>query len=1053
MLHIIRASAGSGKTYTLVAEYLKIALKERGHFKHILAITFTNKAAGEMKERVLQFLSEIINRKNENLSHLLLSSLQIDEEELIRRARECRSDILHHYSEFAISTIDSFVHKIVSAFAWDLKLPLGFRAELDSDKLMDDLIELLFRNVHADRKELCQVLIEFTRHKLEDSGAWKIDREIKSIAFELLKDEATLFLPALSHFSDADFSAFRKNILNIQQTFEEEITSLAEDALTMIRLKNIDESSFYRGAVPKYFGHLAAGDYENIDGMNSTTYESFHQNKWYKKGTPLAVAQLIDSIAPDLLSLYHRITALKKQRGALYFLSKLLQKNMFTVSLLSELARLLQEHRQKTRTVHISEFQKRIHDIVRTQDAPIVYERIGERFQHIMIDEFQDTSELQWHNLLPLIENAQIEGGESLIVGDGKQAIYRFRNGKAEQFIALPNIPGSEADPRLKERENNIAQYGISFRELKTNFRSLPEIIAFNKLFYDVMEKDSHLLHDPQIYAGHAQEQNKKVPSGYVRIQRFPKKAPKGEVGSYVEWVQESILRIIHELFEKGYKGGDIALLMQRNKSIPNMAGFLIQHGIAVESPESLWLTSSPTVRLLEGMLTILVYPDDQILWMTLWQHTREHFGLPLSYQQEKNPGTLTELEDSLRTIIPEFTSFSRYATRHLFDVFQEWIRIFQLEKTPDPFLTTFSELVLQYTIDYSGFHAREFLQWWEEEKEKKSVAVQGSEDAVKLMTIHKSKGLQFPVVILPEGNHDFSVKGKTKLFWVNNVHPELEPMNVLLIENQQQNILETAYAPLAEREAEQVKLDALNLMYVATTRPEERLYIFTLLVEGKTNEPNNGKYFFQQFLEAHTHDPDIALWEMGDPNFVKAKKPKAQEVPDYPEIEAKEAAPPHRFHWRRDEDAFEPEEQKASLEYGNSLHLLLENTLSLEQLEHQLNRIRLQMGLNKNQVENLRQDALFVFTHESLQFLYQEHWEIINERPFLSEVNQRADRIYIKPDQSAAVVVDYKTGKEKSRHREQILSYGKMLQEMGIAQVRCFILYTQSKKIVDICL
>ncbi|MCK4638739.1 MAG: UvrD-helicase domain-containing protein, partial [Bacteroidales bacterium] len=410
---VYKSSAGSGKTYTLVKEYLKIVLMHPTKFRNILAITFTNKAANEMKERIISNLIELSatepDKNSITIKYLLpelISDLKIDTETITKRSSEALELILHNYSDFAIGTIDSFVHKIIRIFAHDLHLPLNFDVEMDEDTLISQAIDLLISRVGTDEK-LTKVLMRFTEDKTENEQNWNIETDLQTFAKSLLKEDGQYQIEKLKKLTLDDFLKINKKILENIKKFEDSVKEKAGIAIQLIHKNNVSISSFYYGnqGIGKYFDNLFNGDFEKIK-PNSRVIQTIEKNKWYSGKTDDYQKYAIDNIKSELKEIYFDIEENIINGYSKYMVLKLLRRNIYPLAVLNEIEKILNEIKTQNNIVHISEFNKRIADIVLNEPVPFIYERLGEKYKYFLIDEFQDTSVLQWHNLLPLIDNS-----------------------------------------------------------------------------------------------------------------------------------------------------------------------------------------------------------------------------------------------------------------------------------------------------------------------------------------------------------------------------------------------------------------------------------------------------------------------------------------------------------------------------------------------------------------------------------------------------------------------------------------------------------------------
>ena len=467
---VYNASAGSGKTFTLVKEYLKVLLNSEDifRFQKVLAITFTNKAAGEMKERVLNNLHDFSEGKENDLFQIIINEIPIDKPTIKERSKKILDAILQNYSAFSITTIDSFTHKIIKNFAYDLGLSLNFEVEMDAVSLLNEAVDVLISKIGTD-KELTKLLIDFSLDKADDDKSWDISRELNEFSRILLNEDDTKHFRELADKKLEDFTNLKKKLTEHQQVIKMRFQEIGNNGLEIIESVQLDYKDFYRSMFPNHFVALSKNPEKAKFFEDSKLRERIEENNFYAKSKSEDIKSVIEGILPELLQLYMKSEQLYQQ----FLMNKLALKSVIPLAVLNHINLELTEIKEENNLRLNAEFNQLISDNIKDQPAPFIYERIGQRFMHYFIDEMQDTSVLQWQNLIPLIDNALAQENSSLLlVGDGKQAIYRWRGGKAEQFIDLGS--GEENPFHIDKKKETLA----------TNFRSYSEIINFNNSFF-----------------------------------------------------------------------------------------------------------------------------------------------------------------------------------------------------------------------------------------------------------------------------------------------------------------------------------------------------------------------------------------------------------------------------------------------------------------------------------------------------------------------------------------------------------------------------------------
>jgi ATP-dependent exoDNAse (exonuclease V) beta subunit len=488
---VYQASAGSGKTYTLAKEYIRLCLmhypKDKFIYRKILAITFTNKAVNEMKERILLFLELLAENKHPNLLAELSES--IEKSEIFARAKEILTLILHNYSNFSIYTIDSLFQRIVQSFAIDLKIPLNHQLELDSDTLMSQIVDLILSKLGYD-KDITQAIIDFSCSNIEEEKTWHIERELAKTGKEIYKETAISHLKKLETLQFKDFDTIVKQIDAKIAIIENKIINAAQNACHTIVENGVEFNDFYYGTkgIGQWFYKKRLRDFEQLSG-NSYVQKTVNENIWYSN--TCKSKEIIEDIALDLKEYYYTISREEQN----YRLLTAIRKTIYPVVLLNEIRRTSEDLKQNDKLIHISDANLSIFESIKNEPVPFVYERIGERYKYLFIDEFQDTSNMQWQNILPLVVEMLSsslfgqESGKVIIFGDAKQAIYRFRGGDVSQFVTLPELTQSSENEISKEQEN-ILKYNYQKMFLQKNYRSKKEIVEFNNEFFNYLTKN-----------------------------------------------------------------------------------------------------------------------------------------------------------------------------------------------------------------------------------------------------------------------------------------------------------------------------------------------------------------------------------------------------------------------------------------------------------------------------------------------------------------------------------------------------------------------------------
>jgi ATP-dependent exoDNAse (exonuclease V) beta subunit len=1047
---VYKSSAGSGKTYTLVKEYLKIILLNPNDFRAVLAVTFTNKAANEMKERVISNLKILKNgntNKDSNVIKYLLPELiketGLKQESVFNNASKALSLILHNYSDFAISTIDSFVHKIVKTFAYDLKLSLNFDVELDAEKLLTQAIDELINKIGIDR-ELTELLINYTVSKAEDEKNWHIENDLLSLAKTLTDENSQSYTTLIKDLSYSDFKDLIKILNGFLRQFKKKIIDESTVVINLLDDAEIDFNSLYYGktGIGNYFKKLTDERNENFM-PNSRVTKTIDEDIWYSEKLIDSEKSKIDAVKNRLFDSYSKIQNILEKQLKKYNLYKLLYKQIYPLAVLNEIEKNLSKIKEENNIIHISEFNKLISKIVFTEPVPFIYERIGERYKHFLIDEFQDTSLLQWQNLIPLIENSLSEGHFNMIVGDGKQAIYRWRNGEVEQFSILPEIFRKENLPLSDERENTLKR---NFQEefLQNNYRSKKEIIEFNNDFFKTI---SSILNDSfqNIYKGVEQSFDPFNTGGYVQLEFVPIADDHQEE---TDPMLLSLLNIVEEIKSSGRKMSDIALLCRTRNEAKICSLHLLENNIPVLSSESLLLSASEELNLIISFLKQLLDNDDLLSMSNILQY--------LINKKIIKAQSLTDVFNVIRNTAGDKrnANFKTYLKSYgynyniyrllslpLYDLLEEIIRLFQFNKKMDPYLQFFMDAALKLTLS-SNSNLNDFIDWWEETKDKESIIIPEGINAIQVLTIHKSKGLEFPIVIYPfatantqRGLNNFWSKYEDELL------PTLKAVNLPF----GKALAETTYREVNEHEDQKRILDLINLMYVAFTRPMEQLYVLTRFSTKNSGDsfdiPKLIKYYLEQ---KGCWNEEQTMYEFGSKMFYKPelnlsdkniKLEKFYSVNWRGNLKISTSAP----------DIWDVDNPERNKEKGNLIHFLLSQIITIDQIENVVN-LNFEKGLfDKSQKKDLINFLQKLISHPKVSPYFEDDLIVKTEAEILLDTGKtiRPDRIVIKENE--IIVIDYKTGRPLISHENQISNYAMILRQMGYEKISKVLIYLSS--------
>ena len=1026
---IYNASAGSGKTYTLVKEYLKILFKSKNKepFKQILAITFTNKAVNEMKERIIETLKEFSDKTiltNPNSMFSAISEeLNVDAFALHSKSYLLLDSIVHNYAAFDISTIDKFTHKLIRTFAHDLKLPLNFEVELDQDILLTEAVDSLISKAGLD-KSLTKTLVDFAIEKADDDKSWDISYDFNKIAKLLINENDLPFIEALSDKSTEDFTQLKLLLKHRIKNTKNKITEMANATLTLIEECGLEYDDFSGKYLPKHFDSLRSKKY-HVNFNTKWQSDLLENNSIYPKRVTQDVSDIIDSIQPQLLDAF-KIT--KEGVFNFKFLAAI-YKNITPLSVLNAIHKELNNIKTEQNKMLISEFNSIISNEIKDQPTPFIYERLGEKFKHYFIDEFQDTSVLQWKNLIPLIDNSlSSANGSAMLVGDAKQAIYRWRGGEAEQFI---NLFDQTVEPfQIKQKVYN----------LPTNYRSYKEVINFNNGFF---KHTASLVFKNPNYESLYENANQNQfldEEGYVNLSFLDISKEDNKDECYTK----EVLKTINSCINNNFKLEDVCVLVRKKKEGVAIANYLSENNIPIISSETLLLFNAPEVVFINDMLTFLIQPKNNEIKASILMFLTSLFAIKNKHEFLANHMTLS-IDDMFLSFENEgvFINANALLELSMYDAVETLVRSFNLISTSNAYIQFYLDIVLEYThkkgTDISGF-----LSFIDKKKDTLSIVSPVGQDAVQIMTIHKAKGLEFPVVIFPYADLDIYSEIEPKE-WFPLKKDDYEGFSHTLLNfNKDFENFGDEGLHIYNQHKSQQELDNINLLYVALTRAMEQLYIISNKDISSKGIANKNKYSgllinYLQYLGLWSDYK--ATYSFGNP------KRKVVSSIQKPLIEEQSfistAKEDHNIKIVTNAGYLWDSKQEEAIEKGNLIHNIMSKIQTKEDVEYVINEFIEASKITKNQSQAIKSLVLQIVNHPLLTNFFNLENTIYNERDILTErgVILRPDRVIIN-NLNEVVILDYKTGKEDKTHVQQLITYQDTLEMMNFKVIKKILVY-----------
>jgi ATP-dependent exoDNAse (exonuclease V) beta subunit len=1016
---IYNASAGSGKTFKLAERYLNLLLSspKNTSFQNILAITFTNKAVGEMKSRILEYLVSFSEGKNsmeeDPMLLLIHKSTGLTKEQIQKKSKKVLEAILNNYAAFEVSTIDAFTHRIIRTFAKDLSLSMNFNIEMDTKQVLELAVERVVEKAGKE-DELTDVLIDFAAEKVEDDKSGNISLDIINASSLLLSEKDEAYITILKDYSLKDFKQLKTKLKKEVLSIDEHLLSIGNTFLSKLKDNGLEAKDFKGGYIPKFFKKLT-------ESTVTLTFSAQWQGTLEDENT-YVTKKLNEEVRGRVFSMKSSIVKGFEAVRSLYSHKKLYEKiyrNITQLSLLGAVKEEMDLLKKEQNIMLISDFNKKISEEIKKQPAPFIYERLGEKFQHYFIDEFQDTSRLQWNNLIPLTANAlsalfdDEKPGTLTLVGDAKQSIYAWRGGDAHQFIDL-----SQGDSPFTAEPN--------VETLSSNFRSNKAIVSFNNDFFEFV---GHQLSDEKLktlFSGeHLKQKMHKTEEGYVNL-RFLEASSNEE---RAEVYPEEILKIILQKKEQGFPLGDICILIRQKSEGIAIAEYLNQQNIPIISSETLLIKSDDQVRFVLALLHVLNDDKDELsktevleeIFIRLSFSEEEHFTILKSSLHKEEDVFWENLKQFGFTFDPK-----HFHTLPFYDAVEYLIHKFQIEKLASAYLQFFLDEVFEFTQKQNE-NLNAFLDYWLKQGNSKSIVSTESENAVQIMTIHKSKGLQFPVVIFPYAKQQIDYTGTSHL-WVKL--PEKFQIPFALITKPGKDIDNPNYTDSYLNLVNGLEMENINILYVALTRAASELFILSEddRDKGGKIKPDTYSGLLMSYLESKGKAIEVLIeYEWG-----KSTLPKKRRVSEVENISIRFHSPSPNLSLNLVTTAGKlwNEDLTDALQKGNLIHSLLSKIHIQSDIDSSLEWHYTNGFFEKEKLDMYRKLLDNVVTHKQLKNYFSSEYEIWNEKDiFFGDQLLRPDRVNIKGKD--AILIDYKTGKTSNQHINQINKYAESLKAL----------------------
>ena len=1065
MLNIYRASAGAGKTHHLTGEFLKFLFRKdylpesathETQFNEILAVTFTNKSTAEMKDRIIKELYKLSENPAYSPYFEALSTDgiggNIDEDEVKRKAKKFLSDILNNYSEFAISTIDSFFQRIVRNFARELNMQSNYEVELKADRIIESAVSSFLEKIDAPKnKRHFAWLKKFSEKKMEDGAGWRLEKDLLKLVKSVLtsedyrtrKDSLRLVI------DDEDFlNRYTEKVKKIKNESFNEIKKWGTDGLTILREEGFSTTDFKGGSRSKmkvleewHNGEIKVLDEPHINFMES-------EEEWYAK--PKKKSDIVKKLSrkgtENLLDIFQRATSKKGTELFIYYFSaNAILENIYQLGILADIDKEVNDICNEEGTMLLSSATEFLNKLISVEDVPFIYEKIGTRIFSFMIDEFQDTSKMQWNNFKPLIENSLADGRGNLIVGDVKQSIYRWRG---SDWGLLHNELKKFAPKQSK----------IDSETLDTNYRSQKQIVEFNNAFFKyISERLSQSFADENIkdiYYDVCQKiQEKKMgdSSGYVKVGFI--EVSKDE--KFENLAMEKLPYAIMELEDAGFQAKDIAILCRTKKICKQAAdailkfksegGYDEKYVFDIISSEALLLNSRQIILTILSILRYLQNPTSKILKAIASCNYIKQCGASENDAVERHFNCKHEIE-----------RFLEFSNRPLYDMIEGIISLLPNISQDIAFVQAFRDNVMEFANNKKS-DISAFLDWWEINSENKCINTPEGQNAIQIMTIHKSKGLGMPAVILPcvEGTIDITPK-QDDIIWCNPRKEPFKEENLYLPIKCSKSLTNTIFAEDFQEERLKAVIDNLNTIYVAFTRAKEAMIMFSPVPTDSKKEETQ-QLLLQDFFAEHGYvENDCILGELKrKEGYEKEAEKLAETISQYNKDFTTLRKIP-RLSLKHDKIIKEID----AIEKGNCIHEALSVIKDSTDTDNQIDRLYKTGKLKETFIscEEMKTEIARLISLPEVRDWFKPKLQILNERTILSKTllsdkkvkeQHRPDRIII--DKDKVIVVDYKTGEKRKSHHKQVREYMNFLSQMGFKNIEGYLWYIYPHEVIKV--
>ena len=1081
-LTVYKASAGSGKTFTLASEYITLVVKNPQDYRSILAVTFTNKATQEMKTRILSQLYGIAHSLPDSEAYYEQVRMKtgFSEQKIRENAAKALSLLTHHYNEFRVQTIDAFFQSVLRNLARELNLTANLRVDLNDEQVEAQAVDELINSLE-EGEEVLNWIRDYIDKNIEDDKGWNVISQIKDFGKNIFKDFYKDHKTELDNrFSNKSF--FNGFITDLRKRRTRILNRLNEHAKQMykkIRDANLDNPNLFNRGANGLLSHiikLTKGTPSNDPTPQYIQSCIDSADKWPASKCPAKEkAAIIELASASLCSDLKILNDYRIKDWREYQSCNLTLKHLSQLRLLHAISEAVDEINKDTNRFMLSNTQSLLCTLMKDSDTPFVFEKMGAYLKHIMIDEFQDTSTIQWNNFRKLLDNcmAQVDS-HNLIVGDVKQSIYRWRQG---DWKLLNNI------------EHEFTKEQIKIEPLDTNYRSEENIIRFNNAFFKqavsqtVNELESEGIQGAtelvEAYKEIEQKPRKDNGKGCVRIKLF--RYDSKNASDYKQKILNELIENIRQLLDQGYKQKDIAILARSKTVIPDIVDSFqnIDTNVSLVSDEAFRLDASLAVNVIIEALRLLTHPHDKLTESKLVKLYQQQV---IKTGKDINDLFVGENSTELKSFLPsgyidKFESLSRLS---LIDLVDEIYSLFSLDSLEgqSAYVCTFYDTLNEYLRDHPA-DIDDFIEEWEDTLS--SNTIQSDEvDGIRLITIHKSKGLEYDNVLIPFCDWELE-KTNGITIWCSGDDKEKPYGELPLIPvDYSSKMLGTVFEDDYKEEHLQNTVDNMNLLYVAFTRAGKNLFITGKKYKERTSGKSERSHIIQYIIEELAKElPGAIIDDAGENGPIsfelgtlstceeRVEKGKATENPfelSPKTHKLKIETFPHPVSFRQSNKShdfikgedIDPSDARRYIKVGNVLHQLFSTILTEADIEPRLKELE-QAGIIYNDditSRELQNKISCALSNEKVKYWFSPRWKLFNECTILDYDKETGDVYEHRPDRvmtdgKEMIVVDFKFGKPRDEYHEQVQRYMRLLMRMGYKQVSGYIWYVLRNEIV----